>query len=212
MTSVKHTASAAGERVIIYVLPSGHTMKRRDLEPLILETSLRLFQEKGYDNVSVREICEACDITKPTFYKYAVTKGDLLELFFYQIAGKADDTWDDPQMQGSWWNCIRKGFTDFLKSFLSFGTDFCMQLFIQNVMTQQDRFRVSPEFRTRMTAVLWQAQRSGEILDDTDPEELYDVIISTLIGFCAWWILNEGQVDVVTEFLEALQGLCEVPA
>ena len=187
-------------------------MKRRNLEPLILDTSLQLFREKGYDNVSVREICEACDITKPTFYKYAVTKGDLLELFFYRIAGNTDDTWDDPQIQGSWWNCLKHGFCWFLTSFLSFGTDFCMQLFIQNVLSEQDRFRVDPDFRSRMAAVIRKAQASGEILDDTEPEQLYDVIMSTLIGFCAWWILNEGSVDVMDEFLDSLQALCEVPA
>ena len=198
--------------MINYALPSGHTMKRRDLEPLILDTSLQLFQEKGYDNVSVREICEACDITKPTFYKYAVTKGDLLELFFYRIASRVDDTWDDHEVQGSWWNCIRTGFFGFLTSFLSFGTDFCMQLFIQNVLSGRDSFRVNPDFRTRMTSVIGHAQTCGEILDDTDPEELCEVILSTMFGFCAWWILNEGSVDVMEEFLEALQGLCEVPA
>ncbi|WP_304762992.1 TetR/AcrR family transcriptional regulator [Faecalibaculum rodentium] len=187
-------------------------MKRRDLEPLILDTSLQLFREKGYDNVSVREICEACDITKPTFYKYAVTKGDLLELFFYRIAGNTDDTWDDPQIQGSWWNCLKHGFCGFLTSFLSFGTDFSMQLFIQNVLSEQDRFRVDPDFRSRMAAVIRKAQASGEILDDTEPEQLYDVIMSTMIGFCAWWILNEGSVDVMDEFLDSLQALCEVPA
>ena len=42
--------------------------------------------------------------------------------------------------------------------------------------------------------------------------QLYDVIMSTLIGFCAWWILNEGSVDVMDEFLDSLQALCEVPA
>lgn len=198
--------------MIDYALPSGHTMKRRDLEPLILDTSLQLFREKGYDNVSVREICEACDITKPTFYKYAVTKGDLLELFFYRIAGNTDDTWDDPQIQGSWWNCLKHGFCGFLTSFLSFGTDFCMQLFIQNVLSEQDRFRVDPDFRSRMAAVIRKAQASGEIRDDTEPEQLYDVIMSTMIGFCAWWILNEGSVDVMDEFLDSLQALCEVPA
>ncbi|WP_304758275.1 TetR/AcrR family transcriptional regulator [Faecalibaculum rodentium] len=198
--------------MIDYALPSGHTMKRRDLEPLILDTSLQLFREKGYDNVSVREICEACDITKPTFYKYAVTKGDLLELFFYRIAGNTDDTWDDPQIQGSWWNCLKHGFCGFLTSFLSFGTDFSMQLFIQNVLSEQDRFRVDPDFRSRMAAVIRKAQASGEILDDTEPEQLYDVIMSTMIGFCAWWILNEGSVDVMDEFLDSLQALCEVPA
>lgn len=187
-------------------------MKRRDLEPLILETSLRLFREKGYDNVSVMEICEACDITKPTLYKYAVTKGDLLELFFYRIAGNLEDTWDDVSIQGSWWNCLVKGFTGFLGAFQSYGIDFCMQLYIQNVLSPHDTFHIGPDFRSRMITVIRNAQEAGEIMDDTDPARLYDVILSTMIGFGGSWILNEGRTDVMNEFLQALKALCEASA
>ncbi|WP_367280351.1 helix-turn-helix domain-containing protein, partial [uncultured Dubosiella sp.] len=31
--------------------------------------SLRLFQERGYEGVSLLEICRECGITKPTFYR-----------------------------------------------------------------------------------------------------------------------------------------------
>ena len=71
---------------------------------------------------------------------------------------------------------------------------------------------MDPDFRARMAAVIRKAQASEEIRVDTEPEQLYDVIMSTLIGFCAWWILNEGSVDVMDEFLDSLQALCEVPA
>jgi len=36
----------------------------------ILETALELFSERGYDGTSVREICEAAHITKPTLYYF----------------------------------------------------------------------------------------------------------------------------------------------
>lgn len=40
----------------------------------ILQTALALFSEKGYDATSVREICEAAGITKPTLYHFFGSK------------------------------------------------------------------------------------------------------------------------------------------
>ena len=34
----------------------------------IFETAGKLFKEKGYENVTINNICEACGITKTTFY------------------------------------------------------------------------------------------------------------------------------------------------
>lgn len=40
----------------------------------ILNKALELFSAKGYDATSVREICEAADITKPTLYHFYGSK------------------------------------------------------------------------------------------------------------------------------------------
>ena len=40
----------------------------------ILQRALELFSEKGYDATSVREICEAAGITKPTLYHFYGSK------------------------------------------------------------------------------------------------------------------------------------------
>jgi AcrR family transcriptional regulator len=40
----------------------------------ILNKALELFSTKGYDATSVREICEAADITKPTLYHFYGSK------------------------------------------------------------------------------------------------------------------------------------------
>lgn len=60
----------------------------------ILNKALELFSEKGYDATSVREICEAAGITKPTLYHFYGSKegvyralvGGSLDAFRRQIA------------------------------------------------------------------------------------------------------------------------------
>jgi TetR/AcrR family transcriptional regulator len=45
----------------------------------ILATALNLFAVKGYDATSVREICEAAGITKPTLYHFFGSKDGVLQ-------------------------------------------------------------------------------------------------------------------------------------
>jgi AcrR family transcriptional regulator len=40
----------------------------------ILQTALELFSNKGYDATSVREVCEAAGVTKPTLYHFYGSK------------------------------------------------------------------------------------------------------------------------------------------
>lgn len=50
----------------------------------ILECSLNLFCKKGYESVSVSEICKEAGITKPTLYHYFKSKYGLLEALLYE--------------------------------------------------------------------------------------------------------------------------------
>ena len=52
---------------------------------LIMQNALRLFQEKGYDFVSVEEITRASGISKGSFYTYFETKSDIIVEEFWKI-------------------------------------------------------------------------------------------------------------------------------
>jgi TetR/AcrR family transcriptional regulator len=62
----------------------GNTPQPSDVKPAtsaerILSTALDLFAVKGYDATSVREICEAAEITKPTLYHFYGSKEGVLQ-------------------------------------------------------------------------------------------------------------------------------------
>lgn len=184
-------------------------MKRRNLEPIILDTSLKLFRERGFDNVSVMDICEACDVTKPTFYRYAVTKGDLLPLYFKRICQDMDPAWHDVAVQGSWYGCICAGFLGILLPFLEYGADFCMQFYIQNIRTETDMFHVDSSFKPQMVECLHQAQLAGEILDNNTPVDLFDALVMSMVGCGGHWILTDCEFDIMERFKVIISVICE---
>jgi TetR/AcrR family transcriptional regulator len=54
----------------------------------ILQDGWELFQQKGYRGVSVDELCERCQITKPTLYYYFKDKEDLfIEVLLHRLHG-----------------------------------------------------------------------------------------------------------------------------
>ena len=54
----------------------------------ILRDGWELFQQKGYMGVSVEELCQRCEITKPTLYYYFQSKENLfVEVLIHRLQG-----------------------------------------------------------------------------------------------------------------------------
>jgi AcrR family transcriptional regulator len=69
---------------VLINLPTGkyninENMDKTETKSKVFRAAADLFSEKGYYNVSVREICDAAGVTKPVLYYYFKDKEDLLE-------------------------------------------------------------------------------------------------------------------------------------
>ncbi|WP_306321470.1 MULTISPECIES: TetR/AcrR family transcriptional regulator [unclassified Streptomyces] len=53
-------------------------LKKRRTRQNLSETAVRLFMEKGYDNVSVAEVAAEAGVSKPTLFRYFAAKEDLV--------------------------------------------------------------------------------------------------------------------------------------
>lgn len=62
------------------VLPASGLRERKKarLRQQIIETALKLFRERGYENTRVDDIVQALEISQPTFFRYFPSKDDVL--------------------------------------------------------------------------------------------------------------------------------------
>lgn len=63
--------------------------ENNDNKQKILDSAARLFAAKGFDGVSVREIAEASDVTKPVIYYYFKNKEDLYDQLIIESFAQA---------------------------------------------------------------------------------------------------------------------------
>ena len=67
-------ASAAG----IPELPGLRERKKARLRQQIIETSIRLFRKRGYENTRIEDIVQILEISQPTFFRYFPSKDAVL--------------------------------------------------------------------------------------------------------------------------------------
>ncbi|WP_235791998.1 TetR/AcrR family transcriptional regulator [Virgibacillus salidurans] len=60
-------------------------LKALETKKALLETGLKLFYKKGFDNVTVEEIAKSCNVSKGAFYVHFKTKYDIFEEKFKDI-------------------------------------------------------------------------------------------------------------------------------
>jgi len=58
--------------------PSGWDRRRNRITTELQLTAVRLFAERGYDNVSIADIAEAAEVSPRTVFRYFATKEDIL--------------------------------------------------------------------------------------------------------------------------------------
>lgn len=65
--------------------------EKEEMRHLILEAALRLFRERGYDGVSIRNIAEAIEYSPGTIYLYYKDKSEIFFALQYEAAAMKRD-------------------------------------------------------------------------------------------------------------------------
>ena len=91
--------------------------EKEEMRQSILDAALRLFREKGYDGVSIRNIAEAIEYSPATIYLYYKDKSEIFFALQYEAAAlKRDHVMPAAQIENPWERLI-----DFGRRYIDFG-------------------------------------------------------------------------------------------
>ncbi len=175
---------------------------------LIQSTAIRLFKEKGYDNVSINEIAEACEITKAGFYYHFKSKDELISGYYNNIYQKMPDNFLDALMLKS--NVEKLWF--FLSLYIDYtvhnGSDILSQIFKSNLDSDKQTFtNFDGKIKDICITLIDEAQKSGEINNNSKPENIFDVIANLIIGIAIIWSIKKGSFDEKLEIKKQFNTL-----
>lgn len=161
----------------------------------ILKTSIRLINERGYEQVTVDDICMACGVSKGAFYHHFKSKLDIISESEQQLSEVLEsiyqDSYDEP---------VRQRILIFINSMLAevekTGIEFTRQRTVYVVngeyARQEDRKTFSVNSRVGLRKILQHAVEHGELKADTPVEQITELLMIFVCGQIADWCIFDA--------------------
>lgn len=170
----------------------------------LMDTAISLWQEYGYNNVSINRICRECGVTKGSFYYHFTSKEDLLLKYIGRMIDQVEFDEDlysrDSCIEGIY-NVLMKITEPMMKlnsSLMKVG--YANQIY----STHNDLFKTTEQYRICLD-LCQKGQEKGEIRDTFSAQLLLDTAIIYLNGNYRDWILKDGCFDLMKEDHKALE-------
>ncbi len=183
-------------------------MAKETKQNILLE-SLRLFRERGYNNVSVEDICNSLGITRGTFYYHFKTKTAVLESVYIDYRNRSPENltamFSDDRWEQLWWLM-----EDSIRSTEEFGSDLQSWLMATSITEKTGTFRASQRSKELVKNVIAAGQRSGQFGNQSDPSVLTSAIFSIILGIGTEWCNQSGAFSLKERIRKEVIALLEI--
>jgi AcrR family transcriptional regulator len=176
----------------------------------IIAKGSELFRDKGYEQVTVKDICEACNITKTTFYYHIKSKQDILLQTYDVIVDNLT-----PMLQGmlnlpSSWDQIKHLFDHLITQFIALGPELNSHLLIVNLKRKDRALHLRPHLEKIAVDIIGSGQSKGQFKNTNDPKVLYEAAAYMFTGYEYMWCTLSGDFEWRELFFKSLESLLEV--
>jgi AcrR family transcriptional regulator len=180
----------------------------------IVNAARELFQEKGFEETTAREVCKRAQIGTGTLFLYVKDKHELLVWAFREDSERL--------LEGGPRRLSRNGVVDSLMAFLGRFVDFygerpeLARLFIRELSFRPERefaeaFSLTQKLKDRVEDLARQAQEAGELRADVSLHEITNAVLAHWAFWVHLWLGAEAvkQRNVKRHLRRALELLFE---
>lgn len=164
----------------------------------IVHEAIALFKEKGYQNVSVNEICKRSGISRNTFYYYFRKKE---EIFDYYLIGPeiiASEYMMTMLKSTSYLDQLIQILEIQLKQMEEYGPIIISEVLKRNIDSKVHALTPnSIELHDVYKNLIQKGQEVGEIKNMADPEELVEALVYSAVGISTIWCSEDGKFDLL---------------
>jgi AcrR family transcriptional regulator len=184
-------------------------LKKREKRERLLDASLKLFREKGYEQTKVSEITRAAGVAKGTFFNYFPTKERVLLALGEQMLGRlgrveANDIFQQRTTRGK-----VKAMFHALAAGLDADRELVKEMVYRGLRLPDlvDNSRAQLDFRAMLILLIEQGKRKGEIREDVDAAFVADALYTLYFQQIVLWCSRDfetslaGQLDRVVDLI-----------
>lgn len=177
----------------------------------IFEIAIKLFNEKGYDNISVEEIASSANIAKGTFYLYYTSKADLIAKLFtdydYMYMDLYNNLCDVKSAYDKIMAIITKVF-DIANN--KIGYDLTRIAYKYQLDYKTDSTDLNRPLYTVLTSIILEGQKNKEFNSIKSPDYYTMLIIRNLRGIIYEWCMMEKSFDIEEQGCEYMKYIITI--
>lgn len=185
-------------------------MPTRSTKEYIIEKANELYLQRGYQNVTVVDICEACNISKTTFYYHLKSKEETILNFYDSLTHNISQFVLTVFSKDNFWEQLLMCFESLIKEAHRYGTDFFTQMMISNLKDDSSSYDFRDELTEVAVMIIKKGQEAGQIRNQNDALSLYRAASYMFLGHEATWCMKRGNFDWLNENRIALESIFDV--
>lgn len=185
-------------------------MTNKTTKYFIIETANKLFLERGYQNVTVVDICEACDISKTTFYYHLKSKEDIILYFYDSLTHNISQHLMSILAMDNYWEQLMVCFESLVDEAYKYGIDFFTQMMISNLKEDFGSYDLREELTNIAVMIIKKGQEAGQIRNKSNAEDLYKASAYAFLGHEVTWCIKKGKFNWKKEIRKSLEDIYDV--
>lgn len=175
---------------------SKQQLKSKETKAKIFRAAKHILQKQGYEQLSIKNICEEAGVSNGSFYHHFKTKDDLLSYYIEEQPSINPDLLDMPQTAAEAKAAIIQVYLNYVHYCQELGVEF-----MSNYYTPKNQ-SLNPLIRTErpypivtVHNYLQKAIDADIIKPDLDLEDITTDIRMIVIGNVFEWCLKSGEAD-----------------
>lgn len=177
--------------------------RARETKRKISEAAIKLFNEKGFSNVTVDEIIEKTSTSKGAFYTHFKSKHDIffekfkeIDNFYVEELLPKVESLDSAEKK-------LKTFFDLEMEYIEkdLGWDVTRTIYEQELNTERESFFLIPDrpLYQILEKICDEGQQNGEFRSDITPQQMVTILARIIRGILYDWSISKGKFSLVKE-------------
>lgn len=189
----------------------GSIMKEHQVTEKLKKVAIDLFKTYGYNNVSVRQICNAAGIPRSTFYSMYSGKDDLVISIYTVNMDISEEKLEELAHTKNDLERIWAIYSQYIKLAMNVGTEVSAALMIIELNRNVGIYDAMKKVRRYTVALCQNCQEQGLVRNPWPAEQLIPMVSASLNNQVFEWCRRKGDYPLMKNARMTFEALLNVP-